>query len=45
MYEVPSRDDVSRVVIERATVPGNVTPTLVPREGRGRGREGRERSA
>ncbi|MEU8004866.1 ATP-dependent Clp protease ATP-binding subunit ClpX [Catellatospora sp. NPDC049111] len=32
MYEVPSRDDVARVVIDRATVLDNVNPTLVPRD-------------
>ncbi|MYV51155.1 ATP-dependent Clp protease ATP-binding subunit ClpX [Streptomyces sp. SID3212] len=32
MYEVPSRDDVARVVVSRETVLGNVNPTLVPRE-------------
>ncbi|MFI9586214.1 ATP-dependent Clp protease ATP-binding subunit ClpX [Streptomyces sp. NPDC052236] len=31
MYEVPSRDDVDRVVIGRDTVLDNVNPTLVPR--------------
>jgi ATP-dependent Clp protease ATP-binding subunit ClpX len=31
MYEVPSRDDVARVVITRDTVLDNVNPTLVPR--------------
>ncbi|MGJ6967219.1 ATP-dependent Clp protease ATP-binding subunit ClpX [Streptosporangium sp. G11] len=31
MYEVPGRDDVARVVIDRDTVLGNVNPTLVPR--------------
>ncbi|WP_066953267.1 ATP-dependent Clp protease ATP-binding subunit ClpX [Streptomyces lushanensis] len=41
MYEVPSRDDVARVVVDRATVLDNVNPTLVPR----RGRERREKSA
>ncbi|SEG99849.1 ATP-dependent Clp protease ATP-binding subunit ClpX [Nonomuraea solani] len=34
MYEVPSRDDVARVVITRETVLGNVNPTLVPRDRR-----------
>ncbi|MFE2598731.1 ATP-dependent Clp protease ATP-binding subunit ClpX [Streptomyces sp. NPDC057617] len=43
MYEVPSRDDVARVVVDRDTVLDNVNPTLVPREDRGHGR--RERSA
>jgi ATP-dependent Clp protease ATP-binding subunit ClpX len=32
MYEVPSREDVARVVITRETVLDNVYPTLVPRE-------------
>ena len=41
MYEVPSRDDVARVVVTRDTVLDNVNPTLVPREQR----ERRERSA
>ncbi|MDQ8703673.1 ATP-dependent Clp protease ATP-binding subunit ClpX [Streptomyces sp. LHD-70] len=32
MYEVPSRDDVARVVVSRDTVLDNVNPTLVPRD-------------
>ena len=32
MYEVPSREDVARVVINRETVLDHVYPTLVPRE-------------
>jgi ATP-dependent Clp protease ATP-binding subunit ClpX len=32
MFEVPSRDDVARVVITREVVLENVNPTLVPRE-------------
>lgn len=32
MFEVPSRDDVARVVINRGVVLENVNPTLVPRE-------------
>ncbi|AYY12193.1 ATP-dependent Clp protease ATP-binding subunit ClpX [Actinobacteria bacterium YIM 96077] len=47
MYEVPSRDDVGRVVIDREVVLRNVLPTLVPRDAapqRGR-RERREKSA
>ncbi len=32
MYEVPSREDVERVVITREAVLENVNPTLVPRE-------------
>ncbi|PZG04941.1 ATP-dependent Clp protease ATP-binding subunit ClpX [Nonomuraea aridisoli] len=43
MYEVPSRDDVARVVLTRDTVVRNVNPTLVPRDGRGPARH--ERSA
>ncbi len=43
MYEVPSREDVARVVITRETVLDNVYPTLVPREPPKR--ERREKSA
>ncbi len=32
MFEVPSRDDVARVVITREAVLDNVNPTIVPRE-------------
>ncbi|HLR85145.1 MAG TPA: ATP-dependent Clp protease ATP-binding subunit ClpX [Nocardioidaceae bacterium] len=32
MYEVPSRDDVAKVVVTRETVDDNVNPTLVPHE-------------
>ena len=32
MYDVPSRDDVARVVVTEETVRDNVLPTLVPRE-------------
>jgi hypothetical protein len=45
MYEVPSRDDVAKVVINRDTVLDNVNPTLVPREHPGPKRDRRERSA
>ena len=31
MYDVPSREDVSKVIINRDTVLKNVNPTLVPR--------------
>ncbi|MDT0332155.1 ATP-dependent Clp protease ATP-binding subunit ClpX, partial [Nocardiopsis lambiniae] len=31
MYEVPSREDVGRVIIARETVIDNVNPTIVPR--------------
>ena len=34
MFEVPSRDDVARVLITREVVLENVNPTLVPREKR-----------
>jgi ATP-dependent Clp protease ATP-binding subunit ClpX len=44
MYEVPSRDDVARIVIDRDTVLDNVNPTLIPRE-QPRRRERRDRSA
>ncbi|GAA2960027.1 ATP-dependent Clp protease ATP-binding subunit ClpX [Streptomyces enissocaesilis] len=41
MYEVPSRDDVARVVVDRDTVLGHAAPALVPRArpGHGQGRE------
>ncbi|MFF3442426.1 ATP-dependent Clp protease ATP-binding subunit ClpX [Streptosporangium sp. NPDC002721] len=45
MYEVPGREDVARVVIDRDTVLGNVNPTLVPRRHPGHGPERRDRSA
>ncbi|HEX6197703.1 MAG TPA: ATP-dependent Clp protease ATP-binding subunit ClpX [Jiangellaceae bacterium] len=41
MYEVPSRDDVARVVIDREAVLRNVNPTLVPRDVMPRKRERR----
>jgi ATP-dependent Clp protease ATP-binding subunit ClpX len=31
MYDVPGRDDVARVVVDRDTVLDNVNPTLIPR--------------
>ncbi|RZS89800.1 ATP-dependent Clp protease ATP-binding subunit ClpX [Motilibacter rhizosphaerae] len=43
MYDVPSREDVARVVIDRDVVLKNVNPTLVPREAPKR--ERREKSA
>ncbi|MDH4159525.1 MAG: ATP-dependent Clp protease ATP-binding subunit ClpX [Actinomycetota bacterium] len=44
MYEVPSRQDVARVVITRDVVLEHVNPTLVPREKETK-RERREKSA
>jgi ATP-dependent Clp protease ATP-binding subunit ClpX len=44
MYEVPSRDDIARIVIDRDTVLDNVNPTLIPRD-QPRKRERRDRSA
>ncbi|MGN6783273.1 MAG: ATP-dependent Clp protease ATP-binding subunit ClpX [Marmoricola sp.] len=32
MYDVPSREDIGKVVVTRETVADNVNPTLVPRE-------------
>jgi len=32
MFDVPSRDDVARVVVTREVVLENVNPTLVPRD-------------
>jgi ATP-dependent Clp protease ATP-binding subunit ClpX len=43
MYEVPSRKDVAKVVINREVVLEHVNPTLVPRETPKR--ERREKSA
>ncbi|UZN04756.1 ATP-dependent Clp protease ATP-binding subunit ClpX [Cellulomonas sp. S1-8] len=45
MFEVPSRDDVARVVISRAVVLDNVNPTLVPRDASRDKRTPREKSA
>ena len=45
MFDVPSRDDVARVVINRAVVEKNVNPTLVPREAPRSKRPPREKSA
>ncbi|HEX5533828.1 MAG TPA: ATP-dependent Clp protease ATP-binding subunit ClpX [Actinomycetales bacterium] len=46
MFDVPSRDDVARVVVNREVVLENVNPTLVPREkATQRKRERREKSA
>ncbi len=36
MYELPSRDDVARVVIDADVVVDNVNPTLVPRSAKSR---------
>ena len=44
MYEVPSRDDVARVVVTRDVVLEHVYPTLVPREKETK-RERRDKSA
>jgi ATP-dependent Clp protease ATP-binding subunit ClpX len=43
MYDIPSRDDVAKVVITEQTVRENVNPTIVPRQPARR--ERRERSA
>ncbi len=45
MFEVPSRDDVARVVVTRDVVLENVNPTLVPRETPREKRTPREKSA
>lgn len=45
MFEVPSRDDVARVVISRDVVLDNVNPTLVPRDAARDKRTPREKSA
>lgn len=44
MFDIPSRDDVARVVITEDVVRQNVAPTLVPREMRAK-RTPREKSA
>ena len=44
MYEVPSREDLARVIITRDVVVEHVNPTLVPREKETK-RERREKSA
>ncbi|QIS10564.1 hypothetical protein F5544_13375 [Nocardia arthritidis] len=31
MYDIPSRDDVTKVVVTKETVMNNVMPTVVPR--------------
>ncbi|MCY7344238.1 MAG: ATP-dependent Clp protease ATP-binding subunit ClpX [Pseudonocardia sp.] len=43
MYEIPSRDDVAKVVVTEQTVRSNVNPTIVPRTPARR--ERRDRSA
>ena len=45
MYEVPSRDDIARVVVDRTVVLENVNPTLVPREVATPKRERREKAS
>ncbi|GIG29188.1 ATP-dependent Clp protease ATP-binding subunit ClpX [Cellulomonas marina] len=45
MFEVPSRDDVARVVVNREVVLENVYPTLVPRDTPREKRTPREKSA
>ncbi|MFF2268299.1 ATP-dependent Clp protease ATP-binding subunit ClpX, partial [Cellulosimicrobium cellulans] len=45
MFDVPSRDDVERVVITREVVLDNVNPTIVPRTTAARSRTPREKSA
>lgn len=45
MFEVPSRDDVARVVINRDVVLKNVNPTIVPKQRATTKRPPREKSA
>ena len=45
MFDVPSRDDVERVVVTRDVVLENVNPTIVPRTSPVRRRTPREKSA
>jgi ATP-dependent Clp protease ATP-binding subunit ClpX len=42
MYDIPSRDDVAKVVVTKETVQDNVLPTIVPRKP---SRERRDKSA
>src|SRR5206468_7632409 len=44
MYDIPSRDDVAKVVVNADTVNDNVLPTIVPRKA-ARAQERREKSA
>ncbi|CAN5903599.1 hypothetical protein BH20ACT6_BH20ACT6_06990 [soil metagenome] len=45
MYEVPSRDDVAKVVVTDEVVLRNVNPTLVPRDKAAAKRERREKAS
>ncbi|MFK4086529.1 ATP-dependent Clp protease ATP-binding subunit ClpX [Kribbella sp. NPDC020789] len=45
MYEVPSREDVAKVVVNREVVLENVNPTLIPRDQVERKRERRDKTA
>ncbi|WP_019809479.1 ATP-dependent Clp protease ATP-binding subunit ClpX [Saccharomonospora halophila] len=45
MYDIPSRDDVAKVVITEQTVRENVNPTIVSRQPSRRSRERGEKSA
>ncbi len=45
MYEVPSREDVAKVVVTGGVVLENVNPTLIPRDQIERKRERREKTA
>jgi ATP-dependent Clp protease ATP-binding subunit ClpX len=45
MFDVPSRDDIARVVVNRSVVLENVNPTLVPRDAPARKRERREKAS
>ncbi|TDD57386.1 ATP-dependent Clp protease ATP-binding subunit ClpX [Kribbella antibiotica] len=45
MYEVPSREDVAKVVVNKGVVLENVNPTLIPRDQIERKRERRDKTA
>ncbi|MDQ3431926.1 MAG: ATP-dependent Clp protease ATP-binding subunit ClpX, partial [Actinomycetota bacterium] len=45
MYEVPSRDDVAKVVVTDEVVLRNVNPTLIPRDKAAAKRERREKAS
>jgi ATP-dependent Clp protease ATP-binding subunit ClpX len=45
MFDVPSRDDIARVIVTREVVLDNVNPTLVPRDAPARPRSRPQKSA
>ena len=45
MFDIPSRDDVDRVVVTKAVVDDNVAPTLVPKDQTATGRSASRRKS